>query len=250
MAEIRQPAGSPSSAATGFRSRARTAPTPTPPTRTCSPPRSDGLIDRFDLEGERLGAVVGGAVLKHSRDFNLMRECVLGSSLSSYTPAFDLQQACGTGLQATIAAGRRHRAGPVRGGRGRRRRHHVRRADRVRRRPAPGAARAAPGQVQRRPAQAGRQAARGARRGDPGQQRAAHRACRWASTPPSPPSRWASSASTRTSSPPPATATWPPPTTAASSTTWSPRSSGSTATTTCAPTRRRRSWPSSSRCSG
>ncbi|MCV7153393.1 acetyl-CoA C-acetyltransferase [Mycolicibacterium pyrenivorans] len=64
----------------------------------------DGLVDRFGLEGERLGAVIGGAVLKHSRDFNLMRECVLGSALSSYTPAFDLQQACGTGLQAAIAA--------------------------------------------------------------------------------------------------------------------------------------------------
>jgi acetyl-CoA C-acetyltransferase len=63
-----------------------------------------GLVDRFGLGGERLGAVIGGAVLKHSRDFNLMRECVLGSALSSYTPAFDLQQACGTGLQAAIAA--------------------------------------------------------------------------------------------------------------------------------------------------
>ncbi|OKH71611.1 acetyl-CoA acetyltransferase [Mycobacterium sp. SWH-M1] len=64
----------------------------------------DGLAERFDLEGQALDAVIGGAVLKHSRDFNLMRECVLGSSLSSYTPAFDLQQACGTGLQAAIAA--------------------------------------------------------------------------------------------------------------------------------------------------
>jgi len=64
----------------------------------------DGLADRFDLKGTKLDAVIGGAVLKHSRDFNLMRECVLGSSLSSYTPAFDLQQACGTGLQAAIAA--------------------------------------------------------------------------------------------------------------------------------------------------
>jgi acetyl-CoA C-acetyltransferase len=63
-----------------------------------------GLVDRFGLSGEKLGAVIGGAVLKHSRDFNLMRECVLGSALSSYTPAFDLQQACGTGLQAAIAA--------------------------------------------------------------------------------------------------------------------------------------------------
>jgi acetyl-CoA C-acetyltransferase len=64
----------------------------------------DGLIERFDLAGEQLGAVIGGAVLKHSRDFNLMRECVLGSSLSPYTPAFDLQQACGTGLQSAIVA--------------------------------------------------------------------------------------------------------------------------------------------------
>lgn len=63
-----------------------------------------GLIDRFGLSGEKLDAVVGGAVLKHSRDFNLIRECVLGSALSPYTPAFDLQQACGTGLQAAICA--------------------------------------------------------------------------------------------------------------------------------------------------
>lgn len=63
-----------------------------------------GLVDRFGLAGDRLGVVVGGAVLKHSRDFNLTRECVLGSQLASYTPAFDLQQACGTGLQAAIAA--------------------------------------------------------------------------------------------------------------------------------------------------
>ncbi len=64
----------------------------------------EGLVDRFGLAGERLGVVVGGAVLKHSRDFNLTRECVPGSQLSSYTPAFDLQQACGTGLQAAMAA--------------------------------------------------------------------------------------------------------------------------------------------------
>lgn len=64
----------------------------------------DGLVDRFGLQGARLDAVIGGAVLKHSRDFNLMRECVLGSALSPYTPAFDVQQACGTGLQAAIAA--------------------------------------------------------------------------------------------------------------------------------------------------
>jgi acetyl-CoA C-acetyltransferase len=60
----------------------------------------DGLVTRFGLEGERLGEVAGGAVLKHSRDFNLVRESVLGSRLAADTPGIDLQQACGTGLQA------------------------------------------------------------------------------------------------------------------------------------------------------
>ena len=62
----------------------------------------EGLIERFNLHGQRLGEVVAGAVLKHSRDFNLTRECVLGSRLSPQTPAYDLQQACGTGLEATL----------------------------------------------------------------------------------------------------------------------------------------------------
>ena len=62
----------------------------------------DGLVARFGLEGERLGEVVAGAVLKHSRDFNLTRESVLGSKLSPETPATDIQQACGTGLQAAM----------------------------------------------------------------------------------------------------------------------------------------------------
>ncbi|MFD4366714.1 acetyl-CoA C-acetyltransferase [Rhodococcus sp. NPDC058521] len=72
----------------------------------------DGLVSRFNLQGAQLGMVAAGAVLKHSRDFNLVRETVLGSALSPYTPAFDIQQACGTGLQAItavadgIAAGR------------------------------------------------------------------------------------------------------------------------------------------------
>jgi acetyl-CoA C-acetyltransferase len=62
----------------------------------------DGLVGRFGLQGERLGEVVAGAVLKHSRDFNLTRECVLGSRLAPDTPAYDVQQACGTGLEAAI----------------------------------------------------------------------------------------------------------------------------------------------------
>jgi acetyl-CoA C-acetyltransferase len=62
----------------------------------------DGLVDRYGLAGRRLGEVVAGAVLKHSRDFNLARESVLGSRLSPETPANDIQQACDTGIQATI----------------------------------------------------------------------------------------------------------------------------------------------------
>ena len=62
----------------------------------------DGLIDRFGLEGERLGEVAGGAVLKHSRDRDLTRESVLSTRLAPETPAFDVQQACGTGLETTI----------------------------------------------------------------------------------------------------------------------------------------------------
>jgi acetyl-CoA C-acetyltransferase len=63
----------------------------------------DGLVDRCGLHGEVLGEVVGGAVLKHSRDYNLVRESVLGSRLDPRTPAYDVQQACGTGLEAAIA---------------------------------------------------------------------------------------------------------------------------------------------------
>ena len=62
----------------------------------------DGLVERYDLVGERAGEFVAGAVLKHSRDFNLARETVLGSKLSPETPAADIQQACDTGIQATI----------------------------------------------------------------------------------------------------------------------------------------------------
>ncbi|MDH0649461.1 acetyl-CoA C-acetyltransferase [Pseudomonas sp. GD03858] len=62
----------------------------------------EGLVERYRLHGLRLGEVVAGAVLKHSRDMNLTRECVLGSRLSPQTPAYDIQQACGTGLEAAL----------------------------------------------------------------------------------------------------------------------------------------------------
>ena len=62
----------------------------------------NGLIERYNLKGQRLGEVVAGAVLKHSRDFNMTRECVLDTDLAPETPAYDLQQACATGLQAAF----------------------------------------------------------------------------------------------------------------------------------------------------
>ncbi|MDN5919042.1 MAG: acetyl-CoA C-acetyltransferase [Pseudonocardia sp.] len=76
----------------------------------------DGLVARFGLAGERLGEVVAGAVLKHSRDFNLTREAVLGSRLNPATAAYDVQQACGTGLQATIAVANKIALGQIESG--------------------------------------------------------------------------------------------------------------------------------------
>jgi acetyl-CoA C-acetyltransferase len=76
----------------------------------------EGLVERFDLAGERLGDVVAGAVLKHSRDFNLTRECVLGSRLAPETPAYDIQQACGTGLEAAILVANKIALGQIEAG--------------------------------------------------------------------------------------------------------------------------------------
>ncbi len=73
----------------------------------------NGLIDRFNLKGQRLGEVVAGAVLKHSRDFNMTRECVLSTTLSAQTPATDLQQACGTGLQAAFTVANKIALGQI-----------------------------------------------------------------------------------------------------------------------------------------
>ncbi len=61
-----------------------------------------GVVNRFDLRGQTIGDVALGAVVKHSRDFNLARESVIDSGLSMRTPAFDLQRACGTSVEAAI----------------------------------------------------------------------------------------------------------------------------------------------------
>ncbi|WP_055570029.1 acetyl-CoA C-acetyltransferase [Streptomyces atriruber] len=77
----------------------------------------DGLVEAYGLRGEGVvGEFVAGAVLKHSRDFNLAREVALGSALDSRTPAYDLQQACGTGLQAVIAVANKVMLGQVESG--------------------------------------------------------------------------------------------------------------------------------------
>ena len=72
-----------------------------------------GLVNRFGLSGQRIGEVAAGAVMKHSRDFNLAREATLNSGLSLQTPAYDVQQACGTGLEAAILVGNKIALGQI-----------------------------------------------------------------------------------------------------------------------------------------
>lgn len=76
----------------------------------------DGLVARFGLAGERIGEVAGGAVLKHSKDFNLTREAVLGSALDPATPAFDVGQACATGLETVVSLTNKINAGQMESG--------------------------------------------------------------------------------------------------------------------------------------
>jgi acetyl-CoA C-acetyltransferase len=76
----------------------------------------DGLVSRFSLTGETLGEVAAGAVLKKSRDFNMTRESVLGSALAADTPAYDVQQACGTGLETAIHVSNKVALGQIEAG--------------------------------------------------------------------------------------------------------------------------------------
>lgn len=72
-----------------------------------------GVVDRYQLQGVTLGEVAAGAVMKHSRDFNLTREAVLGCGLAPETPAFDLQRACGTSLETAILVGAKIALGQI-----------------------------------------------------------------------------------------------------------------------------------------
>ena len=71
------------------------------------------LVDKYSLKGEKLGEVAAGAVIKHSRDWNLARECTLGSGLDPTTPAYDLQRACGTSLSAVAQLANRIAQGEI-----------------------------------------------------------------------------------------------------------------------------------------
>lgn len=73
----------------------------------------NGLIARYHLEGALLGEVAGGAVIKHSREINLLRECVMGTALDPRTPACDIQQACNTGVEASLYIGNKIALGQI-----------------------------------------------------------------------------------------------------------------------------------------
>lgn len=76
----------------------------------------NGLVDKFDLRGQTLGDVALGAVIKHSKDWNLARECVIDAGLSLRTPGVDLQRACGTSIEAAIMVANKIALGQIEAG--------------------------------------------------------------------------------------------------------------------------------------
>ena len=72
-----------------------------------------GVVEKYKLQGVRLGDAMAGAVIKHSKDYNLVRECVLSSGLDPQTPGADVQRACGTGLEAAIDIGNKIALGQI-----------------------------------------------------------------------------------------------------------------------------------------
>ena len=72
-----------------------------------------GVVERFGLRGQRVDDVAAGAVMKHSSQWNLTRESVLGCGLAAETPGLDLQRACGTSLEAAILLGNKIALGQI-----------------------------------------------------------------------------------------------------------------------------------------
>ena len=75
-----------------------------------------GLVEKFQLQGQILGEVAMGAVLKHSSDFNLAREAALSSGLSPHTPGITITRACGTGLDSLITVANKIAVGQIEAG--------------------------------------------------------------------------------------------------------------------------------------
>src|SRR6202167_3997134 len=71
------------------------------------------MVERYGLQGQRLDDVAAGAVMKHSSQWNLTRESVLGSGLAAAPPGLDLQRACGTSLEAAISLGNKIALGQI-----------------------------------------------------------------------------------------------------------------------------------------
>lgn len=76
----------------------------------------DGLVERFGLAGEHIDEVTGGAVVTHSKDWNIAREAVIGSKLAQSTPGITMMQACGTSLQAAFSIGAKIAIGEIESG--------------------------------------------------------------------------------------------------------------------------------------
>ena len=74
------------------------------------------VVNKFDLKGQTLGDVALGAVIKHSKDWNLARESVIESGLSLRTPDVDLQRACGTSLEAAVMIANKIALGQIESG--------------------------------------------------------------------------------------------------------------------------------------
>jgi acetyl-CoA C-acetyltransferase len=72
-----------------------------------------GIVERYELSGFKIDEVAAGAVMKHSSQWNLTRESVLGSGLAAETPGLDLQRACGTSLEAAIVMGNKIALGQI-----------------------------------------------------------------------------------------------------------------------------------------
>ena len=72
-----------------------------------------GLADKYGLRGEKIDEVMAGAVIAHSRDFNLAREALLDAGFSPRTPGTNVQIACGTSLQAALMLGSKIATGEI-----------------------------------------------------------------------------------------------------------------------------------------